>query len=95
MRVLRLSLGFIAAVLLTAAGFAAADLWLDHGRLVILALGQEELIKSCSASLTGRLAQKGFHMVTVETDVELSAVVNARPMSPVSMARTSSSRTSR
>ena len=72
MRVLRLSLGFIAAVLLTAAGFAAADLWLDHGRLVILALGQEELIKSCSASLTGRLAQKGFQPNDLDLDAKLN-----------------------
>ena len=60
MHVLRLSLGITAAAALAAAGFAAMDVWLDHGRLVFLALGRDELVKSCSASLTGRLAEKGF-----------------------------------
>ena len=60
MHVLRLSVGITAAAALTAAGFATMDVWLDHGRLLFLALGRDELVKSCSASLTGRLAEKGF-----------------------------------
>ncbi len=70
MRVLRLSLGLIVAAVLTVAGFATADLWLDHGRLVILAFGQEELVRSCSASLTGRLAQKGFEPNDLDVDAK-------------------------
>ncbi len=68
MKVLRLSLGIMVAAILTAAGFAAADLWLDHGRLIVLALGRGELVKSCSASLTGRLEQRGFEPSDLDVD---------------------------
>ena len=72
MKVLRLSLGTMVAAALAAAGFAAADLWFDHGRLVFLALGREKLVKSCSASLTGRLAQKGFEPSDLDLDARLN-----------------------
>ena len=68
MKVLRISLGVMAAAVLAVAGLAAADLWLNHGRFIVLALGQDELVKSCSASLTGRLAQKGFEPSDLDLD---------------------------
>ena len=72
MKVLRLSLGTMVAAALATAGFAGADLWFDHGRLVFLALGREELVKSCSASLTGRLTQKGFEPSDLDLDAQLN-----------------------
>ena len=72
MKVLRLSLGTMVAAALAAAGFAGADLWFDHGRLVFLALGREELVKSCSASLSGFLAQKGFEPSDLDLDAQLN-----------------------
>ncbi len=68
MKVLRLSLGVLATAVLVSAGFVAADLWLDHGQLIALALGREALIQSCSASLTGRLEQKGFEPSDLDVD---------------------------
>lgn len=68
MKVLRLCLGVLAAVVLAVSGFAAADLWFDHGRLIVSALGREALVKSCSASLTGRLEQRGFQPSDLDVD---------------------------
>ena len=75
MRVLRLSLRIAVAAALAAAGFAAADVWLDRGRLVSLALGREAIVKSCSASLTGRLSQKGFEPSDLDVDAQLNLEV--------------------
>ena len=70
MHVFRLSLGITAVAALAAAGFAALDVWLDHGRFVFLALGRDELVKSCSASLTGRLAAKGFEPSDLDVEAK-------------------------
>ncbi len=68
MKVLRLGLGTTVAFVLAAAGFVAADLSFDQGRLVNMALGREGLIKNCSASLAGQLAQKGFEPSDLDVD---------------------------
>ena len=70
MKAVRQSLGITLALVLTAAGFGAEDLWLDGGRLVAQALGRERLVRNCSESLAGRLAQKGFEPSDLDVDAQ-------------------------
>ena len=71
-RILSVGLGITASLVLAAAGFVSADLSFDQGRLVSIAFGREGLIKNCSASLAGRLAEKGFEPSDLDLDTHPS-----------------------